>query len=110
MVIVTGSTFSELALFNPPGWGSLPIEYRKTFNYDFEQGMLKVASEQPHNLPILQRAMSAFFFNFQPRNSKIEFLAPEFENNKGRQAATAVCRFGGQVPFCARRVSLDEAA
>jgi hypothetical protein len=34
--------FSELARFNPPGWGSLSIEYRNTFNDDFEQGMQKI--------------------------------------------------------------------
>jgi hypothetical protein len=42
--------FSELARFNPPGWGSLSIEYKNTFNDDFEQGMLKVASERPYDL------------------------------------------------------------
>lgn len=45
--------FSELARFNPHGWGALPSEFRKVFNNDFEQGMLTLASERPHDLPIL---------------------------------------------------------
>ncbi len=65
--------FSELAKFNPPGWGSLPNEFRIVFNNDLEHGMLKVATERPHDLPILQRAMAVFFFNFQPQNSNLYF-------------------------------------
>jgi len=65
--------YSELVKFNPPGWGSLPNEFRIVFNNDFEHGMLKVATERPHDLPILQRAMAAYFFNFQPQNSNLYF-------------------------------------
>ena len=83
--------FSELARFNPPGWGALPNEYRNVFNNDFEQGMLKVAYERPHDLPILQRAMSAFFFNFQPRNSNLYFkLANKLKQSPKQLAVSSL--------------------
>jgi hypothetical protein len=63
----------KMANFNPPGWGALSDEYKLSFNKDFEQGMIKVANERPHDLPILQRAMAAFFFNFQPKNTNLYY-------------------------------------
>jgi hypothetical protein len=58
--------FSALCQFNPSTWGSLTQSYASTFRDDFEKGMLKVATERPHDLPILLKAMSAFFYNFKP--------------------------------------------
>lgn len=63
--------FDALTRFNPTGWGALPNDYGVALNYDFEQGMIKVANEQPYALPILQRAMASYFFNFQPRTSNL---------------------------------------
>ena len=63
--------FSELSRFNPAGWGALPNEYLVDFNNDFEKGMIKLASQRPHDIPILQRAMSAYFFSFQPQSSSL---------------------------------------
>lgn len=63
--------FSELSKFNPEGWGALPYEFMEAFNNDFEQGMIKLASSRPHDISILQRAMSAYFFTFQPRSSNL---------------------------------------
>lgn len=83
--------FSELARFNPLGWGALPNEYINVFNNDFEQGMLKVASERPHDLPILQRAMAAFFFNFQPRNSSLYYkLANKLKQSSKKLAVSTL--------------------
>ncbi|MFH4963671.1 hypothetical protein V8G69_01590 [Gaetbulibacter sp. M235] len=70
---LTPLLFEKLANFNPHGWGALPNEYRTSFKEDFEQGMIKVANERPHDLPILQRAMAAFFFDFQPKNTNLYY-------------------------------------
>lgn len=58
--------FEALCRFNPPGWGKLPESLSADFNRDFEGGMTKLAEINPHAMPVLQRAMAAFFFNFLP--------------------------------------------
>lgn len=90
---LANNLFSELARFNPPGWGALPFEYRNVFNNDFEQGMLKIASERPYDLPILQRAMSAFFFNFQPRNSNLYFKFANKLKQSPKQLAVSTLNY-----------------
>jgi hypothetical protein len=65
--------FDRLSEFNRPGWGALPKEFIDVFKRDFEDGMIKVSNERPFDLPILQRAMAAFFFNFQPRDSNLYY-------------------------------------
>lgn len=57
-----GSTlFAELQRFDPVGWGCIDRAIAEIFADDFELGMTKV---NPHALPILQRAMACYFFNF----------------------------------------------
>jgi len=63
--------FLELRRFNPKGWGALPNEFVDVFNDDFEKGMIKLASQRPHDISILQRAMSAYFFRFQPQSPNL---------------------------------------
>ena len=58
--------FDALRSFNPPGWGALPAAMAADFRADFEKGMARLATENSHAMPILQRAMAAFFFNFVP--------------------------------------------
>ena len=60
------SLFDALVKFNPPGWGAVKSGFGLAFTKDFEAGMAKLATENPHALPLLQRAMAAYFFNFQP--------------------------------------------
>lgn len=83
--------FDELCGFNPPGWGALPNDFRTEFNGDFEQGMVKVANERPHDLPILQRSMAAFFFNFQPRSTNLYYrLATRLKQNPKNMAVSTI--------------------
>ncbi len=63
--------FKELQRFNPPGWGALTATIAKQFEVDFEQGMRELASSRPHDMPILQRAMAAYFFNFLPTHDSL---------------------------------------
>lgn len=65
------SLFSELQKFNPDGWGKLPTELATEFSEDFERGMTKLADTNSHAMPILQRAMAAYFFNFYPSPSNL---------------------------------------
>jgi len=58
--------FDALYKFNPDGWGKIDDKFSKTFHEDFEEGVLSYSERYPHSLPPLQRAMAAFFFNFEP--------------------------------------------
>ena len=63
--------FAELRQFNPSGWGALPPNLANHFQADFERGMSELAKESSHNMPILQRAMAAYFFKFLPTNDSL---------------------------------------
>jgi len=63
--------FDALRHFNPTGWGQLPADMANLFRGDFERGMARVAETNSHAMPILQRAMAAFFFGFVPRMSSL---------------------------------------
>lgn len=63
--------FRELRNFNPPGWGALPSDLASHFEADFERGMRKLAQVRSHDMPILQRAMAAYFFNFLPTTDSL---------------------------------------
>ncbi len=63
--------FEALRAFNPPGWGTLPASMADLFREDFERGMTRLAQENAHAMPVLQRAMAAFFFNFIPTVSNL---------------------------------------
>ncbi len=62
--------FHELSRFNPTGWGSLPSDLVDVFD-DFEKGMTRVSEVNIHWMPVLQRAMAAYFFNFVPSPSNL---------------------------------------
>ena len=63
--------FDALRSFNPQGWGALPTAMASEFRADFEKGMARLATENPHAMPILQRAMAAFFYNFVPNSANL---------------------------------------
>ncbi len=63
--------FEALRQFNPNGWGQLPAEMADLFRDDFERGMARLAETNSHAMPILQRAMAHFFFNFIPKTSNL---------------------------------------
>ena len=81
--------FDALQDFNPQGWGALSDQYCDQFRTDFEAAIAEYAQAYPNNLPPLQRAMAAFFFQFQPRISSL------YVNLASRMAETewdgAVC-------------------
>ena len=63
--------FGALRRFNPQGWGQLSESLAQEFNTDFEAGMSLLAATASHNMPILQRAMAAYFFGFRPAFSSL---------------------------------------
>lgn len=85
--------FLELRKFNPEGWGALPNEFVEAFNNDFEQGMIKLASNRPHDISILQRAMSAYFFTFYPRSSNLYFQLANKLKQSPRQLAISTLNY-----------------
>lgn len=83
--------FKELQKFNPPGWGALPTSIASQFVADFEQGMCELASSRPHDMPILQRAMAAYFFNFSPSNDSLYLrLAERIKRSDWKGAITTL--------------------
>jgi len=63
--------FFALKRFNPPGWGSLPSSMAKQFQGDFENAMTNLSQTHSHEMPVLQRAMAAFFFKFMPTEDNL---------------------------------------
>lgn len=62
--------FQALQRFDPTWWGTITGELSKLFESDFELAMTRVNS---HSLPPLQRAMSAYFFGFQPTTHSLYY-------------------------------------
>lgn len=63
--------FDDLRLYNPDGWGAVPAELSDVFSRDFEVGMEKLAAERSHAMPVLQRAMAAYFFRYVPSSTSL---------------------------------------
>ena len=63
--------FDALSKFNPTAWGAVDDSFAGQFRTDFEQGMKAFAEANPTNVDILQRAMAAYFFQFQPKSSSL---------------------------------------
>ena len=63
--------FKALQSFNPDGWGQLPSSIANEFQGDFENGMVNLSKTHSHAMPVLQRAMAEFFFNFQPTENNL---------------------------------------
>ncbi|MBA7493009.1 hypothetical protein ES702_03564 [subsurface metagenome] len=63
--------FDALVSFNKRGWGKIPLDLADNFRRDFEGGMKILSKYHPHWMPPLQRAMSAYFFNFIPQPSNL---------------------------------------
>lgn len=71
-----------LCQFNPNGWGQIGESLKSELRKDFEMGVISLATQQPHWLPPLQRAMAAFFYNFKPRGTNLYYrLAQELTKN-----------------------------
>lgn len=51
--------------------GKLPEKLAQMFKEDFEKGMARVPEFNAHWMPVLQRAMAAYFFNFTPSPSNL---------------------------------------
>lgn len=63
--------FDALRQFNPDGWGKIGEPLAGKFRSDFEAGMIALSSCNQFSLPILQRAMAAFFFRFAPTTENL---------------------------------------
>lgn len=62
--------FSILQRFNPNGWGKIDGDLANSFQSDFEASMPLL---NPHAMPPLQRAMAAYFFQFQPTQNSLYY-------------------------------------
>jgi hypothetical protein len=63
--------FGDLRRLNPDGWGGVPAELSEAFSRDFEVGMERLAAVSPHAMPVLQRAMAAYFFRYVPSTTSL---------------------------------------
>jgi hypothetical protein len=66
--------FYALQSFNSTGWGGLPASVAEVFHGDFEKGMASLSKTKPHAMPVLQRAMAAFFFTYIPTENNLYHL------------------------------------
>jgi len=83
--------FFALQRFNPPGWGALPSSIAKEFHGDFEKGMTKLSQTHSHVMPVLQRTMAAFFFNFVPtENNLYHILAKRIKKSLWKGVITSL--------------------
>jgi len=83
--------FFALQEFNPPGWGSLPASLSSEFHGNFENGMTKLSQNHSHAMPVLQRAMAAYFFNFLPTaNNLYRVLAQRIKTSGWNGAITTL--------------------
>ncbi len=85
--------FDQLARFNPDGWGKIAPDLAVTFRADFERGMTGLADQNPHALPPLQRAMAAYFFRFQPRNTNLYFKLAQLIHRSGWTGTIATLNY-----------------
>ncbi len=65
--------FDSLRQFNPDGWGRIGEPYASAFRADFENGMVSLSNSNQFALPVLQRAMAAFFFRYLPTTKNLYF-------------------------------------
>lgn len=63
--------FDALRQFNPDGWGQVEERLASTFRSDFEGGMVALSNSNQFALPVLQRAMAAFFYRFAPTTENL---------------------------------------
>lgn len=66
--------FDGLVSYNPNGWGQINGKLANDFKVDFEAGIVKLSQQNSHSLPVLQRVMAAYFFNFVPRSTNLYYL------------------------------------
>lgn len=79
--------FDALTIYNPTGWGQINESLASKFRIDFEAGMIELSQQNPHALPLLQRAMAAYFFNFVPRSTNLYYLLAQKINTKNWDGA-----------------------
>ena len=85
---LTASLFDELRRFNPDGWGKVDHGLEHAFRRDFEDSIRRL---NPMVIPPLQRAMAAYFFSFQPRESSLFMtLAARIAARKWAGAACSI--------------------
>jgi len=83
--------FKALQNFNPSGWGELPSSVANEFKGDFENGMTNLSKTHSHDMPVLQRAMAGFFFNFMAsENNLYHILAKRIKANNWRGAIASL--------------------
>jgi hypothetical protein len=85
--------FKELQRFDPPGWGALPVSIAMQFELDFEQGMRELALSRSHDMPILQRVMAAYFFNFLPTHDSLYLRLAERVKRSDWKGAIATLNY-----------------
>ncbi len=89
-----GSTlFSELSRFAPSVCEILTKDQKTALSDDFEEGMKLVGETNSHALPVLQRAMAVYFFNFQPLKSNLYFKLAQRIKSRGWSGAIATLNY-----------------
>lgn len=101
-----GALFDELRKFNPHGWGALPTALHSVFSGDFEAGMVELSKTHSHSLPVLQRAMAAFFFDWQARNTNTYVGLAQKIKAAGWSGAICTLNYERLLEHCVSHVGL----
>ena len=96
-----------LCAFNPQGWGALPESLLSVFYTDFEEGMVLANQTHSHSLPVLQRAMAAYFFNFLPRTSNLYVHLAERIKTARWDGAICTLNYERYMELCLSHVGLQ---
>lgn len=96
-----------LCAFNPQGWGALPQTLLDVFDEDFEKGMVMASKKYSHALPVLQRAMAAYFFNFLPRTSNLYVRLANSIREASWDGAICTLNYERYTELCISHVGLQ---
>ncbi len=98
---------TALCNFNPQGWGALPQDLLNEFEDDFEQGMVSASVNHSHAIPVLQRAMAAYFFTFLPRTTNLYVRLAELMINGTWGGSICTLNYERYTELCLIHVGLQ---
>lgn len=99
--------FKELRRFDPTGWGALDTDLASRFESDFELGMRHLAQVRSHDMPILQRAMAAYFFSYLPSQDSLYIRLAKLIRSSAWQGAIATLNYERLLEISLLRTGLQ---
>ena len=101
--------FNKLAAFGDGAWGLVSGSEADAFRTDFEQGMRTYAESHATDgtVDLLQRAMAAYFFTFQPRATSLYVKFARWILQTGLNGAVVSLNYERMLELSLRGVGLN---